>query len=919
MEIKAASRKFVYKIHSTRLRKARWDLTLPIEEAMKNNEIIPIADSTMLRWMDELSGISRTSGQADVLREKIFNLQHMDIPQKRKQLKALYLELDTLQFCPDYLCLIIDKLSDYDRAVQKSGFRVNGTRYRRLLATNGGVKNRVIVFTSEQLLSLLKERLCNGRNMNLPHVPAKFGSYEALTCSSTVPVSSPNIIIVPDCEVSFKEDIIRLDDSCPGEPSMTYERDYPICKNASDGFGLVLPSRALKWGLELGLDYIPSGFCTRPYAWGKGMAVTFDFHEFATSVAHKNTVVDVWGTSRSIFDADVILTASMVKLWDSYKSLDDYLYYCRKNHYEFGITKVCPPVLEEERCLNYQFLQSYRLSDSDIDALVTPAVEEFREVLGGNPMKSVLFLRGTHITEETAAQCDFNYIKALQIDERMAQDPHVRTSIYRTLKKRIDEAKTGVLKVHGNYQIACGDPYALCQSIFGLPVTGLLKKGEFYSKYWTDRNIHKVTAFRAPMTCHNNIRRLNLPASEDQIYWYRYLKTMLVFNCWDTAAEAMNGEDFDGDMNFTTDNPVLMEKHRILPAILCIQRRAEKKVITEELLIKANKDSFGDDIGIYTNGITSQFEVQSRFPLDSSQYKELEYRIMCGQLFQQNAIDKTKGIIAKPRPKYWFDSYDSRPAPSDSPDVLEEKEFRMQTAAVKKPYFLQYVYPQVQKDYKKYISDTEKKCRIEFGMSLEELMNRPLKNEEEALFLKYYEKRMPVGTGPSVINRICRMIEDTFDGYLTQVKCDNEFDWSLLKSGREYEDSEEYKKNRQKITLLYKQYQTCTSHFMQQAAKEGLKPEDIREQRIVLLKRFRQECLIQCPDTQMLSDITLDITYSSGSSRQFAWDMCGDIFVENLLRKNNGIIRYPVKDPEGSLTYLGETFAIREKQLTKTP
>ena len=918
MEMKAATRKFVYKIHSTRLRKARWDLTLPIDEAMKNNEIIPIADSTMLRWIDELSGISRASGQAEVLRKKIVNLQHMDLPSKRKQLRSLYLELNKLQFCPGYLCLIIDKLSDYDRAVQKSGFRVNGIRYRRLLATNGGVKNRVIIFTSEQLLSPLKERLNNGRNMSLPHVPAKFGSYEALACSSTVPVSSPDIIIVPDCKVSFKEDIIRLDDSGPGEPSMTYEKDYPISKNASDGFGLILPSRAVKWGLELGLDYIPSGFCTRPYAWGKGMVVTFDFHEFASSVAHEDTVVDIWGDRRSIFDADVILTASMLKLWDSYNSLDDYLYHCRKNHYEFGITKVCPPVLEEERNLNYQFIQSYHLSDSDIEELVKPTADEFQEVLGENSMKAVLFLRGTSITEETAAHCDFNYIKALQIDERMAQDPHVRTSIYRTLKKRIDEAKTGVLKVHGNYQIACGDPYALCQSIFGLPVTGLLKKGEFYSKYWTDRNVQTVTAFRAPMTCHNNIRLLNFSACEDQTYWYRYLKTILVFNCWDTTAEAMNGEDFDGDMNFTTDNAVLMRNHRILPAILCIQRRAEKKVITEDLLIKANKDSFGDDIGIYTNGITSQFEVQSCFPEDSPQYKELEYRIICGQLFQQNAIDKTKGILAKSRPKYWFDNYENRPGPDDSPDVLKQKEFRLQTAAVKKPYFLQYVYPQVQKDYKKYICDTEKKCRIEFGLSLEELMGKSLKSEEENLFLEYYEKRMPVGTGPSVMNRICRIIEGAFDQYLTKSTFGSEFDWSILKSGCEYKDLEQYRKSLLKITLLYKQYQTCTTHFMQQAAKEGMKPEDIREQRIVLLKRFRQECLIQCPNPQMMSDIILDITYSSGSSRQFAWDICGDIFVENLLQKNNNIIRYPEKDPEGSLTYLGETFTIRRKQLNKT-
>lgn len=45
-------------------------------------------------------------------------------------------------------------------------------------------------------------------------------------------------------------------------------------------------------------------------------------------------------------------------------------------------------------------------------------------------------------------------------------------------------------------------------------------------------------------------------------------------------------------------------------------------------------------------------ERQASFHPDSEEYKLLDYRIKCGQHFQQNAIDKAKGIIAKPMPKY---------------------------------------------------------------------------------------------------------------------------------------------------------------------------------------------------------------------------------------------------------------------------
>lgn len=50
--------KYIYKIHSSRLRKEKWKLTLPIDEARRNDEVISLADSQVLRWIDELNGIT---------------------------------------------------------------------------------------------------------------------------------------------------------------------------------------------------------------------------------------------------------------------------------------------------------------------------------------------------------------------------------------------------------------------------------------------------------------------------------------------------------------------------------------------------------------------------------------------------------------------------------------------------------------------------------------------------------------------------------------------------------------------------------------------------------------------------------------------------------------------------------------------
>ena len=59
---------------------------------------------------------------------------------------------------------------------------------------------------------------------------------------------------------------------------------------------------------------------------------------------------------------------------------------------------------------------------------------------------------------------------------------------------------------------------------------------------------------------------------------------------------------------------------------------------------KSNKDGFGDKIGSITNRITSMFDVLAGQEVGSKEYNTLMYRIMCGQHYQQNAIDRIKGI-----------------------------------------------------------------------------------------------------------------------------------------------------------------------------------------------------------------------------------------------------------------------------------
>ena len=72
----------------------------------------------------------------------------------------------------------------------------------------------------------------------------------------------------------------------------------------------------------------------------------------------------------------------------------------------------------------------------------------------------------------------------------------------------------------------------------------------------------------------------------------RYIKDCIILNSWDTLRIAESGADCDGDILFTTNNKILVDKHRALPALDCQQRKAPKMMPTEENIAKSNKKGF---------------------------------------------------------------------------------------------------------------------------------------------------------------------------------------------------------------------------------------------------------------------------------------------------------------------------------------
>lgn len=291
------------------------------------------------------------------------------------------------------------------------------------------------------------------------------------------------------------------------------------------------------------------------------------------------------------------------------------------------------------------------------------------------------------------------------------------------------------------------------------------------------------------------------------------------------------------------------------------------------------------------------FEVQARFPENSREYRILDYRIKCGQLYQQNSIDKTKGIEARPMPETWY---------QPPRHVTSAEDFQnLELAADKKPYFMQYIYPAEKAQLKTYIKKNEEKCIMRFRKTLNELMNQEERTEEEENFIRYYHDKMPLGTSPCTMNKICWKIENLFDDY--KISKARPFDYSILKSEASY-SAQLFRK----IKKIYERYQRETASFMQYAKSERLKPEECRVQKYIFKEEFKRQCLSECPNEDSLCNIVLDLCYSkSRASKQFAWDICGDLFIRNLLKRNQYKISYPEADESGDILFNGERFKMK--------
>ena len=747
--------------------------SIPYQKALDAHELVSIGDNMVFAEIRRLKGNQKTPDELfSLIASMRRGLKHHRAAGRKKEARIVASAIDSMLFVPEVVDIIVDgPKSDFD-AFRVRGFSCNGRHYGYLCSGAGQIRRNTATFIDSSIRDAVVKALDCGLDEKTKEFPlAKYTAYFALSFSSVLWVREPRVCVIKDFERVVKDqdvDFIVRD----GEGNLSLERrkmDLPL--NCADGQGLIDPEFAHLWAKDMGVGYQPCSFVTRS-CFVKGNLATFDFRSYA--IEHGITEIrDRWGVPHNIMDIDVLLSESQFKTCKYYSGWDEYLAYAHRGGVMWGVARYNKK--EDADCVlaNYQYLQALTLSDEDVRGLIQPTVDWIKGICTGDRLPALLFLLGAQdpfadegkLFSDQYASAKTAAMRCVAKDPRFLDDDYVRRRIYKAIKGIIKRAKLGKIWVRGNYEFMVSDPIAQCQSALGLDPVGGLKAGEMWSGWWNDHHpTDRIACFRSPLIDQSETGIVKLAPKDDPELsnWYRYMNSGIIFNTYDTMTYRTSDSDFDGDLVFTTDNPFIIKgSHPEMPVITYEKGKAGPAPMTVQNITKTAEKGFGTGVGGFSNCATCLYAMAAEFNPDNpdrkAQYDECMRRIKLLRQVVGQEIDRIKGADKPHLPKEW------RTVEKISPEMTDEQKksvYRHNAIVIaKKPYFFRYLYPELDKRYRRYEESYDQVCQATFGMGIKALLAKKERSEDETNLIRRYRKYNPLITSNCTMNKLCRAFE----------------------------------------------------------------------------------------------------------------------------------------------------------------
>lgn len=245
----------------------------------------------------------------------------------------------------------------------------------------------------------------------------------------------------------------------------------------------------------------------------------------------------------------------------------------------------------------------------------------------------------------------------------------------------------------------------------------------------------------------------------------------------------------------------------------------------------------------------------------------------------------------------------------DEREAAKISDFQKSIAVTRKPYFMIYRYSDIASKWRKYHKKANINSQLLFDIQVDDLVKKTEKTDQEEEFVSYYKKYSPVSLGQCTMNKICWKVEEVLAGIKNDWKSKTDlFNYTIYKST----DCGPYNaRSFARIMNILDDYEREVKTIHMYADANHMDDDAVSSYKSILSEVVQQECYCNCSNLDELCNIVLDLTYGRGRSYQVAWDVCGDVIIRNLLRRNNQRIRCYMKDPGGDIEYMGERFSAK--------
>lgn len=453
-------------------------------------------------------------------------------------------------------CDKYEKLNKFElrKRIYENGITVNypneSIHYRMLYRNPSKAKTGQVMMINEDLLDVAREWLTMGLWGKTDKI-VELSAYAPLTTSTIVDkvkIPVEDVLILKDQESVFETIADVVGAGC----KVTRERRE--VKNVIwDGMALIDESVCPDW---------INGMCLLRNHFFKACAFKTRIKDFLKDNNAEDMIVkDVFGAKHRLGDVKVITTESATK-WLKFKDLIDYKEWKKRINRDgsmWGIVKTDhESKLGHVQQMSYQMINTLPCRYPDISDLTKESVEYV------NLLKSDDEVFLDYLEKNKTIVNHYEMLKALY-----RHNPNIsrtqwftdeRASIIRNFISRL---RSGKIRVQGDNLTVCGNPYALLLYAIGedweYDPTLNYEDGaiQCYTKRFDDGEY--LCAMRSPHNSSNNVAYFHNCHSEEMEKYFCFSNNIIAVNCINSdIQDRMNGEDFDSDFNFVSNNPVLV-------------------------------------------------------------------------------------------------------------------------------------------------------------------------------------------------------------------------------------------------------------------------------------------------------------------------------------------------------------------------